>query len=398
MTVREPTQDEDYELHDYAPIALERYRLLTGHVEWGQACCGACHHAYRPREVIVDDAGRAAVEQLAEVTHAREDAELGLALLVVDADRDAVSLARAARSFDPTSLVAPNYILRPLEHKGGYFPDSVPVPAPEPTRPSAPGAPVTVGVVDTGVRCDHPWWDGSVTGDDEEAPATPAEIELGHGTFVVGVLKQVAPQAAVRVKGLGAVARLTDWTVAQALRELAGDQAIHVLNVSLGTCAPPDMPPPAMAAAVAEIQAARGDDVVIVAAAGNDASAEAPYPAALPGVVAVAATADGSPASYSNYGAWVDVCAEGRWVSAYFHGDVPAFASTPSAGPYCGFALWEGSSFAAPVVAAKIAEQLAAGAPTARDAMRRVRAASPKRYTRYGRFIPHRPPHGGAPR
>ncbi|AQQ72422.1 M-protease precursor [Limihaloglobus sulfuriphilus] len=56
-----------------------------------------------------------------------------------------------------------------------------------------------------------------------------------------------------------------------------------------------------------------GEGVIIVAAAGNDGSEEKSYPAAYDGVIAVGACKNGKKAGYSNYGGWVDICAEGHY-------------------------------------------------------------------------------------
>jgi hypothetical protein len=55
------------------------------------------------------------------------------------------------------------------------------------------------------------------------------------------------------------------------------------------------------------------EGVIIVAAAGNDGSEEKNYPAAYDGVIAVGACKNGKKAGYSNYGGWVDICAEGHY-------------------------------------------------------------------------------------
>lgn len=393
------TDDDHDHGHDhpgrYQHLAIERYRRLGGNVEWGEPCCGSCYYAFRPNEVVVDDRGLDVVREIVDSVETLDSPSLaGLRLVAIGGPRDALQIAHVARSFDPAALVAPNYVLRPAEHKGGYFPDDLPVPVPAASmrlragKNRLDGDQVTVGVVDTGVRRDHPWWaDGSVTGDEEHPPADPADIELGHGTFVAGVIKQVAPRARVVVKGLGPVANLTDWAVANAMVELATRDGAAVINVSLATCAPPGVPPLPMEAAVRTIEAACGDDVVIVAAAGNDRASDPPYPAGLPGVVAVGATSGDAAARYSNHGPWVDVCAEGTWKSAYFDGDVPVFAGTPSAGPYEGFARWRGSSFSSAVVTGRIARRRAAGARTAGQALRDVRAGSPTRLPGLGRYI-----------
>jgi thermitase len=77
---------------------------------------------------------------------------------------------------------------------------------------------------------------------------------------------------------------------------------------------------------------------VVVAAAGNKDTNDPTYPAASPGVIAVAATnKDDKRASFSNYGNWVDVAAPG----------VKILSTIPR-----GYASWSGTSMATPHVSA----------------------------------------------
>jgi subtilisin family serine protease len=121
------------------------------------------------------------------------------------------------------------------------------------------------------------------------------------------------------------------------------------------------------------------DGWLVVASAGNNASCRLAYPAALPDVVAVGAISKCVPAWFSNYGPWVDVSARGVDVVAEF----PTF-ETPGPGDgyqdtrvatdfdrdtdelqtydlsdfTSGWAVWSGTSFSAPLVAARLAQEL----------------------------------------
>lgn len=157
----------------------------------------------------------------------------------------------------------------------------------------AQGRDVPIGLVDTGVDTSHPEFEGRVvrTGD---VTSFPYEPEL-HGTAVAGVivaskrLVGVAPGSrvlairactAVRKGGLDARCRTDD--LIRAL-DLAARSGARIVNVSVG--GPPD------AALAWTVQRLLEAGVLVVAPAGNGGPNRAPpYPAAVPGVVAVGAT------------------------------------------------------------------------------------------------------------
>ncbi len=183
------------------------------------------------------------------------------------------------------------------------------------------------------------------------------DTEAGHGTFVCGLVQRTTPGLPVEVRrvldpyGFG-----DDVTVALGLLETAAP----VVNLSLGGYTEDDAPPPALAAALAEL----GRDRAVVAAAGNDGSTRPFWPAAAKHVVAVAAadTTAGTPraAAFTNRGPWVDVCAPG----VHLQGPYVRGRQDAGAGPQAfeGWACWSGTSFAAPLVAAAVAVQVAEGA------------------------------------
>jgi subtilisin family serine protease len=144
----------------------------------------------------------------------------------------------------------------------------------------------------------------------------------------------------------------------------AARDGASVINVSLGVCPIDGLPPVAMAAMVDMLdrQPPRGE-VTIVAAAGNDGTDHVVYPAAFPSVIGVAAVdSQRQRTPWSNFGPWVRAAARGAWVSSYFgHARQPL--DIDGLGTFEGFAEWEGSSFAAPVVTARIAAQMGGGGP-----------------------------------
>jgi hypothetical protein len=91
--------------------------------------------------------------------------------------------------------------------------------------------------------------------------------------------------------------------------EDAISRGVNVINLSLGG--------PDTTALQTAVNDALSHGVIVVAAAGNDGTAAASYPAAYPGVVAVGALDPTmTRASYSNYGSYVDVYAPGTNIVA----------------------------------------------------------------------------------
>ena len=226
------------------------------------------------------------------------------------------------------------------------------------------GAGVTVAVLDTGADPHHPALAGRlVTGwnyvedssniNDVADPApddtgTPNQAR-GHGTFVAGEIALVAPQAKILVErvlnsdGYGNV-----FTIAQAIID-AVHAGARVINMSFGTT--DKIPSKVLQDA---INTARRAGAVIVAAAGNDANNHPHFPAASKPVISVSALnpSQSSLASFADFGPWVQVAAPGSSIV----GPVPGG----------GYALWSGTSMAAPFVAGECA-LLFAKAPTAKS-------------------------------
>jgi serine protease len=178
------------------------------------------------------------------------------------------------------------------------------------------GKGVVVAVIDTGV---------SKVGDLAETKFVPgynfisnndkAADDHGHGTHVAGTIAQstnnklgvagvaygasIMPIKVLSARGSGSVAGIS-----QGIR-WAADHGANVINMSLGG-------PTRMGSMANAVKYARDKGVVIIAAAGNDGRGRVGYPAAYPGVVAVASTQfDESTTFYSNWGAEIDVAAPG---------------------------------------------------------------------------------------
>lgn len=275
---------------------------------------------------------------------------------------------------DPPPAVSPNHLFvgEPL-YSGGPA-DTVRL-AEEPAVPhSTAGKGVRVEVLDTGLFLAHPWWQrgglsvqsvdniSEPTDDDQDGIL---DQQAGHGTFVAGVVAQHAPAARIHTRAvLDSYGHGAESDIAQAIRDAATafrhDPAAGwlVLNLSLGGYTDGDVAPLAILDALDTLS----PEAVVVAAAGNDhPNCGRPFfPAALKRVIAVGALdGDGMPAAFSNRGSWVDACALGVGVgSSFFSGFDGPLRDRPDPDHFEGFAAWSGTSFAAPLVAGKIAAVL----------------------------------------
>jgi hypothetical protein len=238
------------------------------------------------------------------------------------------------------------------------------------------GTPV-IAVLDTGydlqVETLHPGLDPRVI--PSGPPGNPISggvltQEGGHGTFIDGIIMQLAPERSILQVNLLSPAGVTDDAhLALAIRALGN--SVPVINVSLGGYAQGDVAPPASSAAIAALP----DTVVVVAAAGNNKSYEPFFPAALHSnnVVSVGAldTTQGGlkVAKFSNYGTWVDLYAPGMDVySTYLQANWQQ-PDDPAPWWIDGWARWSGTSFATPQVAAAIANALQPGVTAVQAAL-----------------------------
>jgi subtilisin family serine protease len=172
----------------------------------------------------------------------------------------------------------------------------------------------------------------------------PAKTVAGHGTFIAGLIATLAPDARLLpIRAFGTDGLGNAFTVAAAVK-YAADHGANVINLSLGSSEASKL----LQDAIAD---ARQRGIVVVAAVGNDNDEKMPqFPASMDEVLAVAAIdLQNHKAPFSNFGIHTDVCAPGvKLISAY---------PNESQG---GYAVWSGTSFAAPLAAAEAALLLAA--------------------------------------
>jgi thermitase len=174
---------------------------------------------------------------------------------------------------------------------------------------------VAVAILDTGVDLSHPDLQGKIVASVNFSDSATVSDVYGHGTHLAGIVGAATNNgqgvaglgyntAVMNVKvmgdngtgGYGWVAQGVVW---------AADHGAKAINMSLGA---------QFGSSTLEdaINYAWNKGVVIVAAAGNNASSTPFYPAAYPNVIAVASTDyNDHLAPSSDYGDWVDVAAPG---------------------------------------------------------------------------------------
>ncbi len=259
------------------------------------------------------------------------------------------------------------------------------------------GAGARVVVIDTGIAGDaagrHDRWlhDITVTAantdplnpinrrqGDVDSSTSQAYLDdaAGHGTFVCGVVRQIAPGAEVIVmRALDSDGIGSEDVVACAIHR-AGKLVPrpHVINLSLGQETLDDRPPVALAAALERLD----PEIIVVVAAGNTADSVPTWPAAFRRTVAVAGLRDdGQPAQkWSKSGAWIDVSTYAEGVVSTFVGGTnnPALDTDGTLDTFSGgspAAQWIGTSFAAPRISGIIAAGVGNGL-TARQALAKL--------------------------
>ena len=215
---------------------------------------------------------------------------------------------------------------------------------------------------------------------------------FGHGTFIAGLIRQIVPDAVVfviRVMQPDGVAYEADVLFAlgliarQAARYANGEDVLPIDVVSLSAGYFPETPEERLTADMfrVAIDKLRDLGVTMVAAAGNYASSNEFQPAALadpgsrvkaPCLSVGALNPNGTIASFSNQAKWVTCYASGVAVVSSFppvDGSTNPTWAVPRYGRQSydlddfssGIALWNGTSFATPIIAAAIAAQLARG-------------------------------------
>jgi subtilisin family serine protease len=257
-------------------------------------------------------------------------------------------------------------------------------------------------------------WDTPVTND---PLVGEIETDLGHGTFIAGIVRQVAPSAqvlSIRITHSDGMVYEGDLTCAlgQLIAQIAAAQengraaGVDVLSLSLGYFSETEADQAYSSGLWAALEALLQMGVLVVAAAGNFSTRRRFYPAAFAERPAQGAAAplisvgaynpNGSRALFSDDGCWVKAWATGAAIISTYPTDInasrepevevrarSAASGPPTSGPpgvpaggavsrrrealdpddfTSGFTVWSGTSFSAPLLAALTCARLMTGA------------------------------------
>ena len=233
-------------------------------------------------------------------------------------------------------------------------------------------------------------WDRPVTAD---RLIGELDTHTGHGTFIAGIVRQIAPDAtvlALRIMHSDGIVYEGDLLYALGLlgtrvaAALDGDlsQMVDLVSLSLGYFSETASDHAYTFALWQAIKPLLEMGVVVTAAAGNYSTSRRFYPAAfadlavpadsVPLISVAALNPDGSQALFSDGGHWIRAWAPGAALLSTFPADIngsrdpevslPARAALDPDDFRSGFALWSGTSFAAPHLAAQLARSLLRGA------------------------------------
>jgi thermitase len=249
--------------------------------------------------------------------------------------------------------------------------------APEGWDISTGSSDIVIAILDSGIDCNSVELNGKCLG---AAMNFVPEYEdladiLGHGTHVAGIAAANTDNG-IGIAGVGWNSSIVSLKVCYGWPDLipligvcpvsasieaithAADMGYDVINMSYGSDEVDANGAPIALAGHSQAEAeavsyAWSNNVVLVAAAGNNADTTLSYPAAYPEVIAVAATNSGDNlASFSSFGnSWVSVAAPGENILSTYP-DAACAAVLPGYDPGESCLTWQsGSSMASPHVA-----------------------------------------------
>jgi hypothetical protein len=241
---------------------------------------------------------------------------------------------------------------------------------------------VLVYLADTGLLRDtatHSWLEGvrmanPVEDADPKEPlqGDPPQIPAytGHGTFVSGVLRCIAPATEIIVQNAFAIAGSELESDLVPRLDAALGLGPDIFHLTIACSSRNDLP---LIAFQEWLRKVRQQGALCIAAAGNSGFDRKTWPAAFPGVIGVGALGGDwrGRATFSNFGPWVDVYAPGRdLINAYATGTYTChvYPYANEVRKFYGMAKWSGTSFSTPIVTGLIASRMSRTGETARQA------------------------------
>lgn len=232
--------------------------------------------------------------------------------------------------------------------------------------------PIIIAVLDTGVDVNHPDLKNRIIpGTNATNPLKSTRDSEGHGTHVAGIAAATTNNG-LGISGVAGIPEVkimpvkvfegdngSDISISDGII-WAADHGARVINMSFGSFYKSTVLNDA-------IEYAYKKGVVLVAAAGNWASEEISYPAALSKVIAVSAlNKERKLAEFSSYGPMIDVCAPGDEIYSTYWDQYKGSTYTEMSG----------TSMASPMVAGLAAMILAKRSQLTNEEVRQIIEAS----------------------
>jgi hypothetical protein len=292
-------------------------------------------------------------------------------------------------------VATPNHVLTVAGGTGSHCPATEPEEVYDDIEPypsvcqANGGAGVLVYMVDTGLlrevrsrswKATHRWLASGVRMGDpardkdprKKLRGSPPRIPpyAGHGTFVAGVTRCMAPSAEIIVTNVPVTGSALESDLVPRL-EAALSLGVDIFHLTIACQSRLDFPLIAFQEWLRRLSQYQG--AVCVVAAGNSGVRRPAWPAAFHDVIAVGALGGDwrGRASFSNFGPWVDVYAPGRdLINAYATGRYKCHIA-PYKGQvrnFSGMAKWSGTSFSTPIVTGLIASRMSRTGESAKHA------------------------------